>query len=301
MNFRFLILVVLTCCFACNSDTQNDKDTKDGNGVCDISTHDGYHTLTSGEETREYILHIPSSYDGNLATPVIINYHGYAGCALDFSNLVGNDLGLNALADAENFIVVYPQAIVREKGDAYWEPGDNGNQNIRDNDSHFTRELISALSTTYNIDVSRVYATGYSNGGMMAYGLACATDDMIAAVGVMSGIMLEDACQNNGYTSVIHFHGLDDNVLPYAGNVDYQSVQEVIDLWVSLNSIPDSGISSTELDNGDVILDTYLGGIENSDVILYTLKKGDHVWFNNDINGQSANQILWDFLSKHVL
>jgi len=238
---------------------------------------------------------------------LIINFHGFGDCAANYSTTVGELYNLNSLANSENFLVAYPQGVTRAKGSPEWDPGDNGSQNINENDIYFTEQLITDISNEYNIDPSRVYATGYSNGGMMAYGLACSRTDLIAAAGIMSGVMLqEDSCDPNEYTSIIHFHGIADDVLPYEGNQDYQSISDIINFWLDNNNIPATNLTTTDLNDGDVTLEEYTGGNENTAVTLYTInrefeKEGGHVWFSGDIDGSSPNQILWDFLSTYSL
>ena len=280
----------------------------EGNDSCNNAVEDGYRTIGQDGATREYIVHVPASYDSNTPTPLVISFHGFGGCAAGFSGTIGDgDSGLDSVADGSNFLVAYPQGVTRTKDSAEWDPGDNGSQDINDNDVLFAEQLVSAVSAEYNVDVSRVYAAGYSNGGMMAYGLACLRGDLFAAVGIMSGIMLPaEACDADEYTSIIHFHGIADDVLPYEGNGDFQSVPEVVDFWLNHNVVPPSSLVTTELNGGDVARDAYTGGRENTSVVLYAVasehdKPGGHVWFTEDIGQTSPNQILWDFLSNYSL
>lgn len=305
LNLIGVLLVLLVLILGCNKDEQKDIDTgKDE--TCNNSSHEGYQTLEEGSETREYILHISESYDSNTPTPLVINFHGFGDCAAHHAENVGDLHGLNALADNDNFLIAYPQGVIRAKESPEWDPGDNGEENIRENDVYFTTQLIADISSQYNVDLSRVYAVGYSNGGMMAYGLAC-SGKQVAAIGIMSGIMLQDDnCDDNEYTAVIHFHGIADGVLPYEGNQDFQPVADVVDFWLSHNHISASGLVSTELNDGDVLREEYKGGEENTAVLLYTIhqehdKEGGHVWFSEEIDGLSPNQILWGFLSNYSL
>lgn len=282
------------------------KDFKPKDEACTNSEHDGYRTVVNGTSTREYVLYVPSNYDSNTATPLIINFHGFGGCAASFEENVGEINGLNRVADNNNFLVAYPQGIVRAKEGAEWDPGDNGSADINDNDVFFTEQLIAAIDGEFNVDLTRVYATGYSNGGMMAYGLACNRGDVIAAVGIMSGTMLSDNCAMDEYTSIIHFHGSGDDVLPYNGNQDFESIPNVVNFWINHNNIPASSLVSTQLNGGDVTREEYIGGDENTGVVLYLVdsefgKDGGHVWFSEDIDGDSPNQILWEFLSNYTL
>ena len=287
-------------------DEDGNPDDKDDKPECSNSTHDGYRTVVSGAASREYILHVPASYDGTTPIPLVINFHGFGGCAEDYAETIGELHGLNGTAEKENFLVAYPQAALREKGDVYWEPGDHGGEDILANDVFFTRQLIADIKEELNVDLSRVYATGYSNGGMMAYDLACSARDSIAAAGIMSGIMLSDGCGQPGFTSIIHFHGIADDVIPHDGSGDFPSVASVVGIWLDHNNIPASSLVTTEFDGGNVIRDVYTGGSEDTSFELYTVyieheKDGGHVWFSGDIGGASPNQILWGFLSAHSL
>lgn len=300
-NTTSLLLIVFTFVILTSTITGCKKDFKKDES-CENVLSDGYRTVVEGEATRAYILHIPSSYDSNTPTPLVINFHGFGGCASGFAENVNN---LNGIADNNNFLVAYPQGIVRTKEGAEWDPGDNGIENINDNDVYFTEQIIAAINTELNVDLTRVYATGYSNGGMMAYGLACTKGDVIAAVGIMSGTMLEDVCDTDEFTSIIHFHGEGDDVLPYNGNQHFQSIPDIVTFWLNHNSIPVSSRVTTQLNGGDVVRDEYTGGDENTAFVQYLIdgsgKSGGHVWFYEDIDGTDPNQILWDFLSDYSL
>ena len=271
--------------------------------ACLNSEHTGYASIEENGITREYILHIPASYDSTASTPLVISFHGFGGCASNFVDEAGD---LNLVADSGNFIVAYPQATGGEKGDSYWDPGNDGSQSIGENDTYFTEQLIAQISNEYNVDSNRVYAIGYSNGGMMSYGLACTQGKLFAAVGIMSGIMLDSSCDEGEQTSVVHFHGVGDYVLPYDGNGDYQSVQDVMDFWVNHNGIPSSSLVTMDLNGGDVTRDVYTDDNLDKSVVLYTINSqygsaGGHVWFSADIDGKSPNVVLWEFLSTYSL
>ena len=105
-----MLLILTALLFGCREDDTTKPDDKEYN--CINTNHSGYTTIVHEGVTREYILYIPTSYDSNTSSPLIINFHGYRGCASNFSSEVGD---LNSLADSENFIVAYPQAVVGEK------------------------------------------------------------------------------------------------------------------------------------------------------------------------------------------
>jgi len=275
--------------------------------TCAINCEDpGYRLMTQvidGETTtREYIIHVPSGYQEGDNLPLVIVYHGFGGCAYYMAEETG---GFNDLANEENFFVAYPQAAYRpEKEDTYWEPGFNGGESIYLDDIFFSEQLIEHIDEEFSLDLSRVYAAGYSNGGMLTYSLACLRGDLFEGVCIMSGALLDgmDSCDPTQPVPMIIFHGTGDFELPYNGNQYYASVPDVVSLWVDHFQIPTSTLSSTELNGGNVVHDSYYGGTNNTCLSLYTVIEeyglpGDHVWFGQDMDGVSPNRIIWDFFS----
>lgn len=254
---------------------------------------------------RECVLHVPQNYDESIPSPLIINLHGFGDCASEYSKLIGEFYNFNELANEENIIVAYPQGAYRpEKDDTYWEPGDNGSENIYTNDVYFIEELVSKLGNEFNLNLDMIYACGYSNGGMMTYSLACNRSNIFAAIGIMSGTMLEEDCSLENPIPIVKFHGIDDGVLPYNGNQWYQSVEEVVNFWLGQNNINSNSLISTPLNSGKVVLDEYSGGNSNSCLKLYTIneeydKPGDHVWFSDDIEESTPNEIMWSFFKDN--
>ena len=275
--------------------------------TCAINCEDpGYRLMTQvidGETiTREYIIHVPSGYQEGDNLPLVIVYHGFGGCAYYMADETG---GLNDLADEENFFVAYPQAAYRPaKEDTYWEPGFNGGESIYQDDVFFSEQLIEHIDEEFSLDLSRLYAAGYSNGGMLTYSLACLRGDLFKGVCIMSGALLDgmDSCDPTQPVPMIIFHGIGDFELPYNGDQYYASVPDVVSLWVDHFQIPTSTLSSTELNGGNVVHDSYYGGTNNTCLSLYTVIEeyglpGDHVWFGQDMDGVSPNRIIWDFFS----
>ena len=116
-------LVALCAAFGCSGKEGSLKTE----GECSNSSVDGYQTIVQDDITREYILHVPSGYDGSSALPLVIAYHGNGGCADQFA---AYEAQLESTADSNGFLLAYPQGIARAKGAAEWDPGDDGTQNI---------------------------------------------------------------------------------------------------------------------------------------------------------------------------
>lgn len=294
--YFYVIILLISMMSEAKSQTETCLQNLNDPDLRNISQVIGTETIT-----REYILHLPSNYDENIPTPLIINMHGFGDCASGYSQTIGDNYNFSQIAEEENIIVVYPQGAYRpEKGDTYWEPGDNGAQNIYDNDVYFMDELVANLQNEYNINSDMIFACGYSNGGMMAYSLACNRSSLFSAIGIMSGTMLDEECTLEKPVPVIIFHGIADAVLPYHGNIWYQSVEEVVNFWLNQNNIQQNSLNSFQLNDGKVVLNQYTGGESNSCLDLYTIneeydKPGDHVWFSENIENATPNRIMWNF------
>ncbi len=268
---------------------------------CNNQNTVGYQRIEENGVRREYILYPSTLESPDTPVALVINFHGYGDCAGAYAEDIGNFYGLNNLADDEGFLIAYPQAMIREKGDPYWEPGDVG-PDIAINDVMFAQRLVSDVATKLQVQVEKTFAVGFSNGGMMAYDLACTAADVFDSVAIMSGVRLDGACDESISKSVLHFHGSDDSVIPLDGSGDFPSVYSSIDFWVEQNQIPEGSEISSVLNGGDVTLERHVGGREDTEVNLYVIntefdKPAGHSWFSAPIEGRTPSQIIWEFFS----
>jgi polyhydroxybutyrate depolymerase len=241
--------------------------------------------------TRTYLVHVPSSYDDNVPTPLVLVLHGYTGTAEGMEPLTG----FTTKSDKEGFIVVYPQGLAQR-----WNVG-FGTLKFDTDDVGFINELINRLEQKYKIDPNRIYVTGFSNGAMMAYLLGAALSDKIAAIapvagsiGAMMNNVLEIIPDPSQPVSVIVFHGTADTSVLYEGD-GFLSVAESVTFWVrhdGCSTTPQNETSS----NGNVIKSVYTGSTNGTEVVLYTIVNLAHDWPTTPIN---ATDIIWDFFISH--
>ncbi|MDG1822117.1 MAG: PHB depolymerase family esterase [Flavobacteriaceae bacterium] len=243
-------------------------------------------------ETREYLIHIPDSYDSTKSVPIVLNFHGFGGSVSEFIN----DADMRSLAESDTFILIYPQGS-NLNGFSHWNACPIGGDNKSDADDFgFVESMITEISSQYNVDMERIYAAGYSNGGMMAYGLANYKSDLIAAVASVSGAMLDCTGSTSHPMPVVHLHGTSDGVLPYNGSSDWSSVQSTLDYWINFNNTvltptvtSDSNIEHYVYDLGDSLV-----SVEH-----YKYIGGDHVWFSATFQGQNTSELVWNFVSRY--
>lgn len=281
----FALLILTIILFGCSSN--NNSSVQNPNA--ETLVHDG--------ETREYVLYIPSSYDGTTAVPLMLNFHGYGGNATEY--MASADMRL--LAESEIFILVYPQGSSLD-GFSHWNASlPNSSNKSNADDLGFIEALINQLSSDYMINSERIYACGYSNGGMMSYGLACYKSNLIAAMGSISGAMLDIAdCTPSHPMPIINIHGTSDGVLPYNGSSDYNSVETTLNYWRDFNNTSTTPVTNSVNDNGNVIeYSMYADGDNGSSVAHYKVIEGGHVWFDMNYEGANTNKLIWDFVSRY--
>ena len=286
--FTLLILVISSCK---NDDGKGDDYNSD---ECYLNTN--AQTIVHDGIEREYILYVPNSYDGTSAVPLLLNFHGFGGSASEFIN----DADMRAEAEANSFILVYPQGSCLN-GASHWNPCpiDGDNKSTAD-DVGFVEAMISEISSQYNLDMERIYAAGYSNGGMMAYGLANYKSDLIAAVASVSGTMLNCTGPTSHPMPVVHLHGTSDGVVSYNGSNDWNSVQSTLDYWTSFNNTISTPTINVDTSSGMTIEHyVYSQGDNSVSVEHYKYIGGDHVWFNELYQGQNASNLVWSFMSKY--
>ena len=242
--------------------------------------------------TREYTLYMPESYNGSTKVPLLFNFHGHGSKIKDL--IIVADM--RSVAEANNFILVYPQGSLLN-GFSHWNacpPGGDNKSNA--DDFGFVESMITEISSQYNVDMERIYAAGYSNGGMMAYGLANYKSDLIAAVASVSGAMLDCTGPTSHPMPVVHLHGTSDGVLPYNGSSDYNSAQSTLDHWINFNN---TVLTPTVTSDNNIEHYVYDQGDSSVSVEHYKYIGGDHVWFSATFQGQNTSELVWNFVSRY--
>jgi polyhydroxybutyrate depolymerase len=278
--FTFLITILNSCN---KDDNKNPKECYSNNNVQSI-VHDGFN--------REFVLYIPNSYSSKSSAPLMINFHGFGGIASNYMQ----EADMRSLAEANTFILIYPQGSCLD-GLSHWNPCPFGGDNKSNADDFgFIESIITVISSQYNVDMERIYAAGYSNGGMMAYGLANYKSDLIAAVASVSGVMLDCTGPVGHPMPVVHLHGTSDGVIPYNGSSDYNSAQSTLDHWINSNN---TVLTPTVTSDNNIEHYVYDQGDRSVSVEHYKFIGGDHVWFSTTYQGQSTSDLVWNFVSRY--
>ena len=117
-------------------------------------------TFNYNGQERQYLIHVPNSLPVN--APLVFMLHGYTGNA----PRLRESIDLDGIANSQNFVVCYPQGLLDNDNYPHW----NARLSISNvDDIGFLSALAQHLQIQYNLDTSRTYTSGFSNGGFMSY------------------------------------------------------------------------------------------------------------------------------------
>lgn len=248
---------------------------------------------------RNYIVYVPESYSPQTPSSVVFAFHGFGGQNF----LTMENTNFNQIADINNFIVVYPQGTLYGIS-PHWNVGGFTSGSTVD-DVAFIDHLITTLSSTYNINPDRVYATGMSNGGFLSFLLACQLSPKIAAVASVTGSMTTETFQNCTPTRevpILQIHGTSDIIVPYNGIQLWNTpIGDVLNYWVANNQCSNTptinALQDVDPNNGITIEEWIYGNGTNGAIVKhFKVIGGGHSWFlNDDLN---ASQAVWTFFSN---
>jgi len=284
-------------------------------------------TLKYGGRERSAIVHVPRHALERRVLPVIINFHGGGGHGVSQKEYSL----LDALAESENFITVYPNGTGRLSGRLLtWNAGSCCAYSVlnRIDDVGFVRALIDELAEKFPINRRRVYATGMSNGGMMSHRLAAEASDIIAAVAPVAGGMVLPTIKSTRAVPVLHIHSVDDPRALYTGGlgppfrmtksqVFHPNIDDMIKRWVEHNSCAaEPTVAERRADRAggshSATKYVYSNCRDGAEVALWKLSGAGHVWPGGKqkvlerILGPSttvidANREMWEFFKRFAL
>jgi len=239
-------------------------------------------SIRVGGATRTFITYKPSGLPDH--PPLVVSMHGLGGSGSFQRQMYPMD----KIADTEKFIVVYPDGVDKSEGAAGWD--------IKtDSDVNFISDLIDSMISKNHVDSNRVFATGFSMGGMMSYKLACTITDKIAAIGPASGYPWDrlnpENCSPTRPVPVCHTHGMTDNVVAYSG------LQTYVNRWIGFNGCTEKPETTTPTAKYRKI--HYSGCEDGSEIVLYLFEGMGHAYPTVSSQGFSPSDTIWQFFKAH--
>lgn len=265
---------------------------------------------------RTYLLNLPLTYYEQSGFSLLIAMHGGGGSGTQFET----SSRLTQKANVENFVVVYPDGVkgTGAIGARTWNAGTCCGYAVENNidDVKFITQLIDHLIKNYKINSKKVYATGHSNGGMMAYRLACEASNKIAAIAPNGCTMVvTQPCNPARAVPVLHMHSALDENVPYGGGwgngvsgTYMPPLDSVFTVWSSKNACTTK--AKVVVNNSQYKLTQWTDCSNNTAIQYYLTQDGGHAWpgglpgtLSGDKPSQAinANDLLWDFFRQYQL
>ncbi len=273
-----------------------------------------------GGLTRYYIVHVPKSYRVTAPAPLLLVLHGGGGnmqtqATDEFYKQISK-------SEAEGFVAIFANGYSRFKSGqlATWNAGTccaaARDQNI--DDVGFIKQVVSNVRAQLNIDKKKIYATGMSNGAMMAYRLACEMSDVFAGIAAVAGTDNTAVCPAGAAVSVLHIHAQDDDHVLFTGGAgekafkdkslisEFVSVPKTVEKWVKRNGCQPQ--PKRILEKEGAYCDRYVGCHSGSAVQLCVTPTGGHSWpggkkprsgcDTKPSTAISANDVMWEFFTR---
>lgn len=272
--------------------------------------------------SRYYILNIPEHIDPIKPAPLVLMFHGGGGTPENIRNVSR----FNRLAEQYGFVVAYPSGTGSNPRFLYWNVLASRTYASQENmdDLGFVERLIKDIINKTNVDTNRIYAAGFSQGGMLSYRLACDPNlsAKIAAIATVGATMTvpHEQCHASRPMSVISFHGAKDPIILYEGGISSKiprndriardGVEEGLMYWIKLSGLDTKPVASGS--RGAADMRQYGPNEQGQEIVSWVLQDGGHTWpggtmnlpewlmgpINRDID---ASTLIWDFFSRHQL
>lgn len=264
---------------------------------------------------RTWLVNLPPTYyEQEAPLPLVIGLHGTGGSAEQFER----DYGFPRKAGQAGYIMVYPDGVRSDGplGIRTWNAGYccDYAADHQVNDVGYISRLLDSMQRRFHIDPKRVYVAGMSNGAMMAYRLAAALPDRIAAIAPVSGpVVATEPVPTGRPVPVLHIHSALDTKIPYAGGIGiggyyYPPVDSVLQVWAARNQC--STTPATIKDDAYYRLREWTGCAGNTIIRCYLTQDGGHAWPGGQRSGRwgdmpstalDATSLILDFFSQYAL
>jgi polyhydroxybutyrate depolymerase len=289
--------------------------------------------------TRDFRLHVPPAAASGKPLPLVLNLHGATQNA--WLEEITSDMDPNA--DQNGYLVAYPDGTriskvltpdpIAKQAQYGWNAGACCGLPVtkKINDVGFLLKVIANIAGRTPVNLRRVYMTGISNGGMMAYTMASEASDHFAAISSVSGQVQLPTIHPTRPVPTLEFHSINDPIAKWNGVPNRNpklrlSVMEGIKQWVradGCNATPHDGKTivgaANSISAGETAtFVTYTHCRSGTEVALWRFTGSGHVWPGSTLNtgprsnwilagvGEgtvlvNANEAMWKFFERYSL
>ncbi|RMH40869.1 MAG: hypothetical protein D6689_12470 [Deltaproteobacteria bacterium] len=268
----------------------------------------GLPTTFGGDRPAELL--VPANYDPAVPAPLVVLLHGYS----EDPTFITGYTRFDTLVDSEGVLVIAPPGLKDGAGKGYWNATDAccDFEGSGVDDVAYLAGIVADIRAAYNVDPKRIFAIGHSNGGFMAYRLACDMADTFAAVVSIAGATFADstACSPAEPVSVLQVHGDADQTILYDGGAiefpdgamrAYPSAADTVAMWAGYDGCATTTAAGTAFDldllaaDAETTPSAYDGCPSGVGVELWTAAGSGHVMsFSDAVPG-----VFWAWMKAH--
>ncbi len=271
---------------------------------------------------RTFLAYVPTGYTGQEPMPVLFALHGRPDSGAGFATITD----LSRVAEEHGFIVVFPDGVDNQWN--YLGGIMQGEMFNTPDDVAFLNALVDDLAIDLNIDLSRVYLTGFSNGGFMTYRMACnPTPNRFAGYAVAGALMypeMELMCLAAPPRPLLVEHGTEDISISWEGITHMpqpgtlavtRTVLQSVSFWAARNGCVEAGAQRTDIppsdDQTSVVQFDFGDCASEMPIRFFAVMGGGHGWpgvdnlrheiagkVNMDIN---LGEEIWTFMKDFRL
>lgn len=258
-------------------------------------------TLAHDGLTRTYGVYVPETLLADAPLVIALHPAGTSGRAMQ------QIAGFDAFAEDSGWLVAYPDG-----PGGYWDYGAGTRQwaavpDVRD-DPDFIAQMIEHIAVDWPVDRDRIYVAGYSNGGRMAFRLAC--DLPLAGVAVVAATATDDvtAICGEGRVPLWIQHGTADGVIPFDGKADLMLGSQRIS--AALGVIDTAKFFAVRNGCGDPVFTPvaetplvvmegviYQDCVDDAAVEIIVAQGGGHTWAH--VPDVDTAGLIWQFFEQH--
>ena len=247
------------------------------------------------KQQREYFLYVPEILPEN--APLVFVLHGYWGQGSDMIGI------LQEQADTHGFVICYPNGLEDNFGTYHWNANFNESMSSVD-DIGFLTNLAISLQEEYNLDSTKTFSCGMSNGGYMSWSLACNASETFKAIASVTGTMSGpdwNECDPSNLVPVMQISGTSDNVVPMDGSMQYieegwggaPNIYAIMDYWSDLHGCSQNETINFNFDYSTDVTQYFQCSSNTSfELRLYVANGMGHTW------PQFADAQIWDFFMQ---
>jgi polyhydroxybutyrate depolymerase len=268
----------------------------------------------------KYSVQIPPQYNPQKPIPLVLILHGFGGTG-DFYL---DHAGWKDKANSAGFIAVAPNGLPAQpllpRKTRVWNTGelDPGSYRSKIDDVQFFVTLLDTLESNFNIDRQRIYITGHSNGGSMAFLLGARLSERLAAIAPVASPLFVKNPQLTRPVSTLYIIGKSDPIVPFSGGETRLPwgqirktfpVMEYLEIWAKANGCSSNPRSLPSQPSVEVI--SYNPCRNNRKFLAYFIQGQGHAWPGSpsvlsntitgpDTNNLNATDVIWDFFKQQT-